>query len=100
MWIRLMLALSVATGMRAQQEPMELLRRVQARIANSLDRLPKYMCTETIDRVRYEPDIRDRGNACDEGPVRRSTHLATSDRLRLDVAMASTIEMYSWVGES
>ncbi len=94
-----MLAVSVATGIQAQQEPMELLRRVQARVANSLDRLPRYMCTQTIDRDRYEPDVHDRVAPCDEGRTQRSTHLATSDRLRVDVAAASSGEMYAWVGE-
>jgi hypothetical protein len=101
MWTRLLLAFSIASGVQAQQDdPMDLLRRVQARVARSLDRLPRYMCTETIDRAEYEPDVRDRGTACAEGPAQRNTHLATSDRLRLDVGMASSGELYAWVGES
>lgn len=101
MWTRFLVALSIATGVQAQQDdPMSLLRRVQVRVANSLDRLPRYMCTETIDRGRYEPDVRDRGTACVEGPEHRTIHLATSDRLRLDVGMASSGELYAWVGES
>ena len=100
MWARFVLAFSIATSALAQQNPMDLLRRVQARVADSLDRLPRYMCTQTIDRPRYEPDVRDRNPACDEASARRSTHLSSSDRLRLDVAMIATGEMYSWVGES
>jgi hypothetical protein len=100
MWTRFLLAFSIATAVRAQQDPMDLLRRVQARIADSLDRLPRYMCTQTIDRTLYEPDAHDGKTACDEGPNPRSTHLTTADRLRLDVAMAAAREMYSWVGES
>jgi len=101
MWTRFLLAFSIAWSMQAQQDdPMDLLRRVQAGVARSLDRLPRYMCTETIDRVQYEPDLRDRGTACDESRAQRSTHLATSDRLRLDVGMASGGELYAWVGES
>ena len=101
MWTRFLLLIGIATGMRAQQyDPMDLLRRVQARIARSLERLPRYMCTETIDRTVENPDIHDLRTACDQGPARRATHLATSDRLRLDVGIASNVEMYSWVGES
>ena len=78
---------------------MDLLWLVRTRIADSLDRLPRYMCTETIQRTVYEPDIQDRSAACDEGP-RPPMHAASSDKLRLDVAISSTVEMYSWVGES
>jgi hypothetical protein len=79
---------------------MDLLRRVQAKVSDSINRLPRYMCTETVDRSRYQADAADRGSACDEGGAKRRMHLTTSDRLRLDVAMAAAVEMYSWVGES
>ena len=79
---------------------MELLRRVQAKVSDSINRLPRYMCTETVDRSMYRADSADRGSACDEGGPKRRMHLMTSDRLRLDVAMAAAGEMYSWVGES
>jgi hypothetical protein len=94
------LAFSIATAVRAQQDPMELLRQVQARVADSLNRLPRYMCTQTIDRAFYERGAHDRSSTCDEGATRRSTHLTTSDRLHLDVGMAATAEIYAWVGES
>ena len=61
MWTRFLLAFTIATGVWAQQDPMDLLRLVQARIADSLDRLPRYTCTQTIDRTLYEPDVHDRG---------------------------------------
>ena len=86
--------------MRAQQDPTDLLRLTRAKIANSLDRLPKYMCTQTVDRSLYGADLRDGSNVCDEALRERNTHVTSSDRLRLDVAMASAMEMYSWVGES
>jgi hypothetical protein len=69
-------------------------------VSASINRLPRYMCTETVDRSTYQVDSADRGSACDEGGARRRMHLTTSDRLRLDVAMAAAVEMYSWVGES
>ena len=100
MWTRFLLVLGFTAGMWAQQDPVDLLRRVQAKIRDSMDRLPQYMCTQTIDRSLYEPDIHDRGAACDESPSRRSNHLATSDRLRLDVGISASREMFSWVGES
>src|SRR5882757_4620422 len=85
---RFMLAFTFAALMPAQQEPTELLRLVRTKIADSLDRLPRYMCTQTVDRATFAADVNEGGGtACDEGSVRRSTHLISSDRLRLDVAM-------------
>ena len=95
----LLLAFIITTGVQAQEDPMDLLRRVQARVADSADRMPRYMCTQTVDRAIYERDVHDRGRACDEGFQRR-VHLTSSDRLRLDVGITTTAEIYAWVGES
>ncbi len=100
MWSRFLLVFSIATGLQAQQDPADLLRLVQATIAESVNRLPKYMCTETIDRSRYEPGVPDRRAVCDDSPTRPGTRLTTSDRLWLDVTKGMSFEMYSWVGES
>jgi hypothetical protein len=96
---RYLFTFSIAVGLQAQQNPVDLLRSVQVKIADTLDRLPKYMCTQTIDRATYDPDIYSGDANCDTGPARPVTHLTSSDRLRFDVAMSSTGEMYSWVGE-
>jgi hypothetical protein len=93
------LALIVAVSTHAQEDPTDLLSRVRQRVAGTLDHLPRYMCTETIDRSQFDPDLRDRGRSCDDGSEPAGTHLATWDRLRLDVGMAAAREMYSWVGE-
>jgi hypothetical protein len=63
-------------------------------------RLPRYMCTETIDRTQFEPDIGRQGSACDQPSLQRKLRLAESDRLRLDVGVAANGEIYSWVGEN
>jgi hypothetical protein len=97
---RILFAFAIAITMQAQPDPAELLRMVRATVDDSLDRVPKYMCTQTIERSQFEPDLNAGNNVCDGGPALPPTHLASSDRLRLDVAMTSTVEMYSWVGES
>lgn len=99
MWRRLVISFVLAKGIQAQSEPVELLRRVKAKLSNSINRVPRYMCTETIDRSIYQSDRVDRGVSCEDGS-KRSKHLATSDRLRMDVGMAPAREMYSWVGEN
>jgi len=97
---RFLLAFSIAATLQAQQDPADLLLRVRARIDESLNRLPNYMCTQTIDRYRYQPNVPDHSVACDESSERPSTHLNTSDRLRFEVAVKSTGEMYGWPGEN
>jgi hypothetical protein len=94
------LALSFAAGLQAQQDPTDLFLRVRARSEESLDRLPNYMCTQTIDRYQYQPDVTDNSLACDESAKQPSTHLSSSDRLRFDVSVKSTGEMYGWAGEN
>jgi hypothetical protein len=100
MLLRSLLLFSICIGMPAQQGPVELLRKVRAKVDETLDRVSKYMCTQTIDRMQFEPDLNVGKDVCDRGPAIPPMHLITSDRLRLDVAMTSTVEMYSWVGES
>ncbi len=77
----------------------DLLERVSKKVLDMVDRLPRYMCTETIDRFQYEPPP-SRVEAPCEPDRRLRPHLTTSDRLRLDVAISASHEMYSWVGES
>src|SRR5215470_6607519 len=99
-----LLVSTLAFASQAQQDPLALLSRVRARIADTLDRLPRYMCTETIDRNLYEPaaGAERRPNTCGDPAARTATRLTTSDRLRLDVATTAAFqgEMYSWVGEA
>ena len=81
------------------QDAADLLRRVQAKAAESVERLSRLMCTETVDRSQFKPAgviVEDCGRAATETP---QVQLEVSDRLRLDVAMGAAVEMYSWVGE-
>ncbi|HTS50987.1 MAG TPA: hypothetical protein VMH05_23735 [Bryobacteraceae bacterium] len=91
---RSLFVLCIAAGLQAQPNPADLLRLTQIKISDSLDRTLRYMCTQTVDRARYEPDSSSSHSACDTGPERAPVHLTTSDRLRVDVAMGSTKEMY------
>jgi hypothetical protein len=100
-----------------QDDPKELLLRLRENIMGTVGRLPKYVCTQTVDRTRYEPanpeygtNGRVRRRSCDDtvadarrGSWKRS--LSSADRLRLDVAVSHEVasmenEMYSWAGEN
>ncbi len=99
----LLLAVLAARGM-AQPDPSELLQRVREKVLRTVDRLPRYMCTQTIDRSQYEPDRHIFVKNCEELELSRGTRWnllrTTSDRLRLDVGVAARREIYSWVGEN
>ena len=105
----LLLAVALTGGARAQPPPGDLLQRVTQKVLDTVDRLPKYMCTQTIDRFQYESHVTNQArNAeapCDAasdpgGSGHAKARLFSSDRLRLDVAVTANQEMYSWVGES
>jgi hypothetical protein len=95
------------------QDPGDLLQRVTRKVLETVGRLPKYMCTQTIDRSQYEPAAGTGGHSCDSPKAvdallevslgvekHKALLLTTSDRLRLDVAVSAAHEIYSWVGES
>ena len=108
--MRLLLLLSVfAASVVAQQDSPEgdakaLLLQVRKKLMLTVNRLPRYMCTETIDRSTFRPKAKVRGVFCDDlARLRKQSDWKvrqdTSDRLRLDVAISGRIEMFSWAGE-
>lgn len=109
--IPLPLLLSLTLGIQAQDNPNDLLMRVSQKILDSVNRLPKYVCTLTMDRAAYEIRGEPPARGCDGLEARKKgAHLGrliASDRLRLDVAIGTSHEvfgtsgeMYSWVGEN
>ena len=86
------------------QDPKLLIARARDRVLATVDRLPNYMCTQTIDRAQYAPIKIIQTSSCAErmGWRKRGLQqsLTTSDRLRLDVGVAANREIYSWVGEN
>jgi hypothetical protein len=101
---QLLLLAGLAARLMAQPDPSELLLRVRENVMRTVDRLPRYMCTQTIDRSQYEPDRQVFVKDCEELELSRSTRWnllrTTSDRLRLDVGVSARREIYSWVGEN
>ncbi|MFZ0595275.1 MAG: hypothetical protein WAM39_32730 [Bryobacteraceae bacterium] len=87
----------------AQQQQLLAIRR---NVMATINRLPKYLCTETVDRSTFLPKAPVTNASCSDLERRRKkpnwkVHESQSDRLRLDVAVSrSEGEMYSWVGEN
>src|SRR6202046_1277674 len=105
----LLLLCAFATSGLAQQDsrrgdPESLLLQVRKKVMLKVNQLPKYLCTETIDRSTFHPRLNMSGRSCaDLASLRKKAdwkpHKDTTDRLRLDVAVSHEAEMYSWAGE-
>ena len=87
-------------------EQLRQLMKVRANVMDKVNRLPKYLCTETIDRAIFRPDANLAGLSCKDLASKREEGKwkvieSQSDRLRLDVAVSKEEgEMYSWVSEN
>jgi hypothetical protein len=86
-------------------DPVEVLMRVQDRVMTHAQRIPNHTCTETITRDRYDYTAVPAPKSCDALLGRRTRpgvgtliRLASTDRLRLEVALADSREIYSWPG--
>jgi hypothetical protein len=79
---------------------------IRKNVMATVNRLPKYLCTETIDRSTFLPRAVVPNRSCDDLASRgKETNWkireSQSDRLRLDVAVSRDEgEMYSWLGEN
>jgi hypothetical protein len=105
----LVFAVAIAACAQTDDGPGQLLRNASRQIMDTVQRLPNYVCTETIARYRYQPDeVQSPRRTCDDMAAdihsgKWKQHLSYSDRLRFDVAVnhdpsAPDGEMYSWAG--
>jgi hypothetical protein len=108
MWLLLLLSAIAASGFAQQDsrrgDPEWLLLQVRKKVMLKVNQLPRYLCTETIDRSTFQPKATVTSRACDDLALLRKkpdwkVRKDTSDRLRLDVAVSREGEMYSWAGE-
>ena len=98
------LLLSFSSLAAADDDPAEVLIHLRDQVLAHTRRIPNHTCVESVRRDRYEaagPIPR----SCDSLLARRklpgfssSLRLATTDRLRLDVLLATDRELYSWAG--
>lgn len=94
-----------ATACAADVDPVAVLMRLRDGVMEHAERIPNRTCVETVVRDRYEAVGMSPPQSCDALLGRRKkagpgtlVRLATTDRLRLDVALSSTEEIYSWAG--
>jgi len=85
--------------------PDDVLSRARIRLAEAAAAVPKYTCTETVDRS-YFRETRQAPQSCDNIIANRRAGrvklvLAATDRLRFDVEVADGgYEIYAWPGAS
>ena len=98
----LLCALSACAA--ADDDPVEVLARVRDKVLAHAEHIPNHTCVETIVRNRFTSatapphscdDVLGRRKRAGEGTL---ITLASTDRLRLDVAIADSREIYSWAG--
>jgi len=89
------------------EDPVAVLMRLRDQVLEHATRIPNHTCVETVQRDRYEPTTGRSPKSCDALVARRKQsdfplllRLDSTDRLRLDVALASSREIYSWAGAS
>jgi hypothetical protein len=89
----------------ADDDPVTVLMRVRDRVMAHAQRIPNHLCTETVTRDWYVYAGGAAPKSCDALLGRRHIagigaliRLSATDRLRLDVALAESREMYSWPG--
>ena len=72
----------------------QLFDRVREKVLENTRRVPRYTCTQTIDRTEYLPRYRAIPARCEALPGNVSWH----DRLRLNVAIIDGKETFAWAG--
>jgi hypothetical protein len=89
---------------KAPVAPVELYRRVSARLLDDWRRMPHYTCLQDISRRYYRSDLKE-APSCQAIFTKRAERkhalpLMISDHLELEVALADRREVHSWPGES
>jgi hypothetical protein len=99
-----LLFLSMAITVHAGQTPQDLFDKVRLNVARNLERMPKYTCLQRQERRLFVEHARGSWNSCADLAEARRKHgrdglrLTSSQRLRLEVAVANSTEVFSWPG--
>jgi hypothetical protein len=110
-----LLLLSGISNAQNQDDPRDLLLHARENVLDTIERLPRYMCTQLVERSRYQQPNPEKSvgttqaRSCDDTVAEakrtnRARRLFSTDRLRFDVAVSASSqgevsEMYSWAGE-
>jgi hypothetical protein len=79
----------------AQTDGDALFREARTKIVESIAKLPRYTCIQTIRRSRFDPFYESRKKGCGE---RQNVWLSWTDQLKLDVTISEGAEIFSRAG--
>jgi hypothetical protein len=80
-------------------DPARVLAQVREKVRATMKNIPKYACTQTIDRSYYAPARHQHGAVpCEQVSGEKDLRLVSTDRLRLEVAEGKEGEIHSWPG--
>jgi hypothetical protein len=86
----------------SDEDPIDVLARLRDHVLEHGQSIPNHTCVETVERSRFTATAQT-AKSCDALLASRKSggshlRLNTSDRLRLDVALTTQREIYSWAG--
>src|ERR1700693_2632487 len=98
--------LVLAMSAQALPDPEDVLAKARDKMLERTERLPNYICVQTVDRTYLKPEkAQFPGLSCDDLSARstkKNYHLklTATDRLRLDVKVSEGTEIGAWAGAS
>ncbi len=97
----LLLLTALALSAQSVDDPVEVLRQARPKLATVIKHLPRYTCVQTVERSYFRLGSgRERPTCAESAEWRRLNRrqVELTDRLRLEVAISESSEMYGWVG--
>jgi len=99
----MLVAVAISSAGQTPVDAASVFNRSKLRLQADLERLPRYTCVQTVTRHYFYSPYRFAASSCKEAITahdKRNHELQQSgwDRLRLDVAVSGSREIYSWVG--
>jgi hypothetical protein len=104
--IPMFLAVAFTMSAQAPSDPEDVLAKARDKMLERTERLPNYMCVQTVDRRYLKPEKPEFPVlSCDDLSARSTKKnyrlkLEGTDRLRLDVKVSGGTEIGSWAGAS
>jgi hypothetical protein len=102
---RAVLLLGLGSLAAAEEDPTDVLIRLRDQVLAHAQQIPNHTCVELVRRDQYEAVAGPPARSCETLLARRKLagvssklRLVATDRLRLDVLLASDRELYSWAG--
>jgi hypothetical protein len=100
--VALLAACPLLSAQQSDSNPQELFQKVRRAVAAAVESAPRYTCVESVERTWYRnrQPVQTGCRAEPLTPTRQDLLVTEQDRLRLDVGVSGSDEIYAWHGES